>query len=172
MRNSCLLWTKRIFLSVECTVCTHTLIWHAGCNHSDVALRIPLGDRPRHEDIDVEKADGLNEMVELMRSLWDEDAKKRKTFKGTYISEDVAFLYLTKVQTEGIHTTVVRPSSIFGTSISECCGVTGHVFSRHSSHIAITVDKVLTILVRQMDFPSQYFDSFVKTVWFVSNKYG
>lgn len=51
-----------------------------------MALRIQKGDRPRHEDIDVGQADGLKEMVDLMKSLWDENAAKRSTFKGSYIS--------------------------------------------------------------------------------------
>lgn len=69
---------------VKYTVCTHTLICHTGRNYTHVALRIPEGDRPCLEDIDVRKADGLSEMVELMKSLWDEDAAKRKTFKGPF----------------------------------------------------------------------------------------
>lgn len=46
----------------------------------------------------------------------------------------------------------VNPSSISGTlsPISECCGITGDVFSRHSSQIGVTVEKVLSLLVRQM----------------------
>lgn len=80
-----------------------------------------MGDRPRHEDIDVGKADGLNEMVELMKSLWDGDAGKRKTFKGTCISEDVAMWYLTRFQTESIRRTVVRLALISGTLLVVSC---------------------------------------------------
>ncbi|XP_075875255.1 ankyrin repeat and protein kinase domain-containing protein 1-like isoform X2 [Nelusetta ayraudi] len=54
---------------------------YPGCDSSLVALRIQKGDRPRHEDIDVGQADGLKEMVDLMKSLWDGNAAKRSTFK-------------------------------------------------------------------------------------------
>lgn len=47
-----------------------------------MALRIPDGDRPRHEDIDVGQADGLKDMVDLMTALWDVKVAKRPTFKG------------------------------------------------------------------------------------------
>lgn len=72
-----------------CEVHLFVLIRHTGCEYSLVALRIPIGDRPPLEGIDVRQAEGLKEMVELMESLWNGDPTRRKTFKGSYISEDV-----------------------------------------------------------------------------------
>lgn len=110
-----------------------------------MALRIPLGDRPRHEDIDVGKANGLTEMVELMKSLWDWNAARRKTFKGSHISQDAALLW--KRTHDCCMPHVNFRNFVF--LISECCGITYNVFSRHSSQIGFTVGKVLTVLVWQ-----------------------
>ncbi|KAM7003428.1 ankyrin repeat and protein kinase domain-containing protein 1 [Tautogolabrus adspersus] len=50
-----------------------------------VALRIPLGDRPPSEEIDQRKAEGLKELVDLMRRCWDKDPSKRPPFKGRHL---------------------------------------------------------------------------------------
>ena len=45
-------------------------------------FRIPRGDRPDLRKIDVQKAAGLEELVELMQRCWDSDPKKRPLFAG------------------------------------------------------------------------------------------
>uniref|UniRef100_A0A3Q1H4F7 Protein kinase domain-containing protein n=1 Tax=Anabas testudineus TaxID=64144 RepID=A0A3Q1H4F7_ANATE len=50
-------------------------------NYSLVALRIREGDRPSLEAIDQEKAEGLKELVDLMKECWDGNPDKRPTFK-------------------------------------------------------------------------------------------
>ncbi|XP_051239402.1 receptor-interacting serine/threonine-protein kinase 3 isoform X2 [Dicentrarchus labrax] len=50
-------------------------------DYSLVALRIPMGDRPDLEEIDQTKADGLEEIVKLMKSCWDKTPSARPEFK-------------------------------------------------------------------------------------------
>lgn len=69
-----------------------------------MALRIPEGDRPLLEDIDVKKASGLNDMVQLMENLWDKNVVKRKTFKGLHTSDDAGAVVF---ESESLHATVV-----------------------------------------------------------------
>ena len=51
---------------------------------SRVALRIPKGDRPSCENINQRVAEGLEELIDLMKMCWDEDPAKRPAFKGVY----------------------------------------------------------------------------------------
>lgn len=53
-------------------------------DYSLVALRIPLGDRPPCEEIDVRKAEGLKDMVGLMKNCWEKFPFRRKRFKGNF----------------------------------------------------------------------------------------
>ncbi|KAF3688906.1 Ankyrin repeat and protein kinase domain-containing protein 1 [Channa argus] len=50
-------------------------------DYSLVALKIPLGDRPLLEDIDQNKAEGLKELVDLMKRCWDGNPSERPKFK-------------------------------------------------------------------------------------------
>ncbi|XP_063337233.1 receptor-interacting serine/threonine-protein kinase 3-like [Pelmatolapia mariae] len=45
-----------------------------------LALKIPMGDRPRCNEIDQTKAEGLRELVGLMERCWDGDPSKRPDF--------------------------------------------------------------------------------------------
>ncbi|CAI5664407.1 unnamed protein product [Oreochromis niloticus] len=45
-----------------------------------LALKIPMGDRPPCEEIDQTKAEGLKELVGLMKRCWDGDPSKRPDF--------------------------------------------------------------------------------------------
>ncbi|XP_078139454.1 receptor-interacting serine/threonine-protein kinase 3-like [Centroberyx gerrardi] len=49
--------------------------------YSRVALRIPLGDRPPCEEIDQRKADGIGELVDLMKRCWVHEPSERPTFE-------------------------------------------------------------------------------------------
>ncbi|XP_071376091.1 receptor-interacting serine/threonine-protein kinase 3-like isoform X2 [Centroberyx affinis] len=49
--------------------------------YSRVALRIPLGDRPPYEVIDQSKADGIGELVDLMKKCWVHKPSERPTFQ-------------------------------------------------------------------------------------------
>nr|XP_020508571.1 receptor-interacting serine/threonine-protein kinase 3-like isoform X1 [Labrus bergylta] len=69
-----------------------------------VALKIPLGDRPPLEEIDQQKAEGLKELVVLMRRCWDEDPSKRPTFKECVKDTENEFLK----HKQGIHEVVLR----------------------------------------------------------------
>ncbi|AWP08572.1 putative receptor-interacting serine/threonine-protein kinase 3-like [Scophthalmus maximus] len=46
-----------------------------------VALRIPEGDRPPCKEINHREAEGLEELVDLMKLCWDQNPSKRPTFK-------------------------------------------------------------------------------------------
>ncbi|XP_041652148.1 ankyrin repeat and protein kinase domain-containing protein 1-like isoform X2 [Cheilinus undulatus] len=61
-------------------------------DHALVALKIPLGDRPPWQDIDQQKAEGLKELVDLMRKCWDQDPSKRPTFKECLKITEYVFL--------------------------------------------------------------------------------
>lgn len=65
--------------------CFDACLWYITCtaaaNYSLVALRIREGDRPSLEAIDQEKAEGLKELVDLMKECWDGNPDKRPTFK-------------------------------------------------------------------------------------------
>ncbi|XP_074489318.1 receptor-interacting serine/threonine-protein kinase 3-like [Sebastes fasciatus] len=50
-------------------------------DYSRVELRIPLGDRPTCQDIEQMKADGLEELVDLMKTCWDGCPYNRPVFK-------------------------------------------------------------------------------------------
>ncbi|XP_034541434.1 receptor-interacting serine/threonine-protein kinase 3-like [Notolabrus celidotus] len=54
---------------------------YPAADFSRVELRIPLGDRPPFGDIDQQKAEGLKELVDLMRRCWDQVPSKRPDFK-------------------------------------------------------------------------------------------
>ncbi|XP_076589639.1 ankyrin repeat and protein kinase domain-containing protein 1-like isoform X2 [Chaetodon auriga] len=54
---------------------------YPAADYSLVALKIPLGDRPSCEEIDQMKVDGLKELVDLMKTCWEENPTKRPTFK-------------------------------------------------------------------------------------------
>lgn len=89
-------WKKK--KSLHCVSNTYKaklLMWHTERDYHDVSVRIPFGDRPKLEDIDVSEAVGLKDMVDLMKNLWKEDAAERTTFEGSYILEDVVVLYPT-----------------------------------------------------------------------------
>lgn len=79
------------------TVCTHThlylhcMLWHMSslyhiaADYSLVALKIPMGDRPHCEEIDLTKTAGLNELVDLMKRCWGKNPVNRPTFKRRFI---------------------------------------------------------------------------------------
>ncbi|XP_060891158.1 receptor-interacting serine/threonine-protein kinase 3-like isoform X2 [Labrus mixtus] len=69
-----------------------------------VALKIPLGDRPHLEEIDQRKAEGLKELVVLMRRCWDTDPSKRPTFKECVKDTENEFLK----HKQGIHEAVLQ----------------------------------------------------------------
>ncbi|XP_035521046.1 receptor-interacting serine/threonine-protein kinase 3-like [Morone saxatilis] len=50
-------------------------------DYSLVALKIPMGDRPDLEEIDQTKAEGLEEIVKLMKRCWDGTPSARPEFK-------------------------------------------------------------------------------------------
>ncbi|XP_070687127.1 receptor-interacting serine/threonine-protein kinase 3-like [Pempheris klunzingeri] len=50
-------------------------------DHTLVALKIPLGDRPLCEELDRMRVEGLKELVDLMKKCWDANPSKRPTFK-------------------------------------------------------------------------------------------
>lgn len=50
-------------------------------DYARVELRIPLGDRPSCAEIDRMKAEGLEELVDLMKRCWDDSPSRRPTFK-------------------------------------------------------------------------------------------
>lgn len=50
-------------------------------DYTRVELRIPLGDRPSCQDIDQMRAEGLEELVGLMKRCWDHNPSNRPTFK-------------------------------------------------------------------------------------------
>ncbi|XP_047452448.1 receptor-interacting serine/threonine-protein kinase 3-like isoform X3 [Mugil cephalus] len=49
--------------------------------YARVHLRIPLGDRPDCKEIDLQKAEGLKELVDLMKRCWDAEPSNRPEFK-------------------------------------------------------------------------------------------
>ncbi|XDV19525.1 hypothetical protein PO909_024981 [Leuciscus waleckii] len=53
---------------------------YSGAVSSLVRFRIPLGDRPDLTLIDLSETEGLEGLVELMRSCWDQDAQRRPSF--------------------------------------------------------------------------------------------
>ncbi|XP_039524854.1 receptor-interacting serine/threonine-protein kinase 3 isoform X2 [Pimephales promelas] len=53
---------------------------YGGAMSSLVRFRIPQGDRPDLSLIDPSEAEGLGELVSLMRSCWDQDARRRPAF--------------------------------------------------------------------------------------------
>lgn len=57
----------------------------AAADYSLVSLRIPQGDRPDMKAIDQKKAEGLKELVELMKKCWDENPSERPKLKGVYL---------------------------------------------------------------------------------------
>lgn len=65
-------------------VLTHIVNCHSAADYSLVALRIPLGDRPPCEEIDVRKAEGLKDMVDLMKNCWEKFPFRRKRFRGNF----------------------------------------------------------------------------------------
>ncbi|XP_029290101.1 receptor-interacting serine/threonine-protein kinase 3-like isoform X2 [Cottoperca gobio] len=50
-------------------------------DYARVELRIPLGDRPLSKVFDQVKADGLEELIDLMTRCWDHSPLERPTFK-------------------------------------------------------------------------------------------
>ncbi|XP_070763948.1 ankyrin repeat and protein kinase domain-containing protein 1-like [Enoplosus armatus] len=72
---------------------------YPSADYSLVGLRIPLGDRPPCQEIDLMKAEGLKELVDLMQRCWDQDPPKRPTFKECL---DVTETLLSKHK-KGIH---------------------------------------------------------------------
>lgn len=63
---------------------------YAVADYSRVELRIPLGDRPSCQDIEQKKADGLEELVDLMKMCWDGCPSNRPVFKKCVeVTEDV-----------------------------------------------------------------------------------
>ena len=59
--------------------CLHCITCIVVADFSLVALRIPIGDRPLLTKIDRidQKADGLKELVDLMKSCWHGDPTQR-----------------------------------------------------------------------------------------------
>ncbi|XP_034032538.1 receptor-interacting serine/threonine-protein kinase 3-like [Thalassophryne amazonica] len=64
---------------------------YQGADYSIVALRIPRGDRPNCEEIEQLKADGLQEVVVLMKSCWDQNPSKRPVFKDCLVITESVF---------------------------------------------------------------------------------
>lgn len=60
-------------------------------DYSLVELRIPHGDRPDMKEIDQEKAEGMKELVGLMKKCWHENPSERPNSKG------IVALLLTRV---------------------------------------------------------------------------
>lgn len=61
--------------SLHCIILT-------GASYNHVALRIPKGDRPPLDEVDLSRSEGLYELVELMKRCWDGDPTKRPSFQG------------------------------------------------------------------------------------------
>ena len=68
--------------------CLHCITCSVGDNKQAdfalVELKIPRGDRPCCKKIDQMKADGLEELVALMKRCWDGIPEERPSFEGKY----------------------------------------------------------------------------------------
>lgn len=62
--------------------CLHCITCTVDADYDRVELKIPLGDRPCCKEIDQMKADGLEELVVLMKRCWDGSPTERPTFEG------------------------------------------------------------------------------------------
>lgn len=60
-------------------------LYHIAADYNLAALKIPMGDRPPCEEIDLTKTAGLNELVDLMKRCWEKNPVNRPTFKGRLI---------------------------------------------------------------------------------------
>ncbi|XP_068168976.1 ankyrin repeat and protein kinase domain-containing protein 1-like [Antennarius striatus] len=68
-----------------------------------VALRIPKGDRPPFDDINVKEAEGLKELVDLMKRCWEKTASNRPTFtKCLAVTENVFSKHKTGIR-DAVH---------------------------------------------------------------------
>ena len=67
-----------------------------GVSQSIVAFRIQRGDRPDPNQIDVQKAAGLDDLVDLMKRCWHQKPKSRPSFEGssTFVVKKTLFLIL------------------------------------------------------------------------------
>ena len=57
-------------------------VFYVGVDKGVLAFRIQQGDRPDLHKIDVQKAAGLEDLVDLMKRCWDPEPKKRPSFGG------------------------------------------------------------------------------------------
>lgn len=73
------------------------LLYCAAADYNLVALKIPLGDRPDCGEIDLMKAEGLKEMVHLMKRCWEKNPLNRPTFKGSYYSKVLIFPWMKEI---------------------------------------------------------------------------
>lgn len=58
---------------------------HIAAAYSLVALKVPMGDRPPCNEINLMEAEGLKELVNLIKWCWKKDPSDRPTFKGRHI---------------------------------------------------------------------------------------
>lgn len=58
------------------------IVFHTDATLALLALKIPKGDRPSCKEIDQTKAEGLRELVGLMKRCWDGDPSQRPDFGG------------------------------------------------------------------------------------------
>lgn len=81
-----LYFTHTVYTHSVLFACFYTCLYYITCtaaaDYSLVALKIPLGDRPDLEAIDMKKAEGLKEVVDLMKMCWDKNPSKRPNLKG------------------------------------------------------------------------------------------
>ena len=67
-------------------------VFNVGANHARIKSMVPMGDRPdHHHKIDVQKAAGLGDLVDLMKRCWDTEPKERPSFggKSTFVVRSV-----------------------------------------------------------------------------------
>ena len=69
-------------------------VFYVGVAQSVLAFRIKMGDRPDLHKIDVQKAAGLEHLVDLMKKCWDAEPNRRPSFggKSTFVVRLCAYI--------------------------------------------------------------------------------
>ncbi|XP_058501812.1 receptor-interacting serine/threonine-protein kinase 3-like isoform X2 [Solea solea] len=89
-----------------------------------VALKIPLGERPSLEDINQGEAEGLKDLLDLMKVCWDENPMKRPCFKECLEVTETLF---SKQRIE-IHVAVHHVLTTLSNTSNQHSSVTFHCF--------------------------------------------